>query len=74
MEQRVSLVTGCCESIDEIISPLDEVFEHPAFSNYRLRITEPKLCDPDVKQYSGYFDIADGKHLFFWQVSSKFLR
>jgi len=46
----------------------DEVVTHPAFGNHRLRIVEPKICDPSVKQYSGYFDIADGKHLFFWWV------
>ncbi|KAF4578412.1 hypothetical protein EYR36_000219 [Pleurotus pulmonarius] len=39
---------------------------HPTFDNYRLRVTEPKLCDPSVQQHSGYLDIADGKHLFFW--------
>jgi cathepsin A (carboxypeptidase C) len=45
---------------------LDEVVSHPAFDNHRLRIAEPKICDPGVKQYSGYFDIPGGKHLFFW--------
>ena len=45
-----------------------EVVTHPMFNDHRLRIAEPKICDPGVKQYSGYFDITDGKHLFFWQV------
>ena len=36
------------------------------FSNYQMRVTEPKLCDPGVQQYSGYLDITDGKHLFYW--------
>lgn len=31
-----------------------------------MRVTDPTLCDPDVKQHSGYLDISDGKHLFFW--------
>ncbi len=43
-----------------------EHFTHPAFADYRLRITEPKLCDPSVKQYSGYLDISETRHLFFW--------
>jgi len=47
----------------------DEHFSLPAFSTYKLRITEPELCDPSVKQYSGYLDIAEDKHLFFWLVS-----
>ncbi|KAN0085973.1 Alpha/Beta hydrolase fold [Tylopilus felleus] len=43
-----------------------ELVQHPHFSDYQLRITEPTLCDPDVKQYAGYLDITDDKHLFFW--------
>ncbi|KAL1951716.1 hypothetical protein VTO73DRAFT_865 [Trametes versicolor] len=43
-----------------------EHFTHPAFADYRLRITEPKLCDPSVKQYSGYLDVSETRHLFFW--------
>jgi hypothetical protein len=52
----------------------DELFKKPAFKDYSLRITEPTLCDPDVQQYSGYLDITDGKHLFFWCVLSLKLR
>jgi cathepsin A (carboxypeptidase C) len=36
--------------------------------DHQLRTIEPRLCDPSVKQYSGYLDITDGKHLFFWSV------
>ncbi|OBZ79755.1 Carboxypeptidase Y A [Grifola frondosa] len=43
-----------------------EIVTHPAFSGYRLRVTKPKLCDPTVKQYSGYLDISEHRHLFFW--------
>jgi len=35
---------------------------------YSLRVTQPKLCDPSVKQLSGYFDVGKGKNLFFWSV------
>ncbi|OAX40539.1 alpha/beta-hydrolase [Rhizopogon vinicolor AM-OR11-026] len=42
-----------------------EMVVHPQFNDYKLRITEPKLCDPTVKQYSGYLDISDDKHFFF---------
>ncbi|KAF7441184.1 hypothetical protein PC9H_001533 [Pleurotus ostreatus] len=45
---------------------LYELVSHPKFDDYQLRVTEPKLCDPSVQQYSGYLDIAEGKHLFFW--------
>jgi hypothetical protein len=53
---------------DDSSDVLDELVKKPAFSDYQLRFTEPKLCDPSVKQHSGYLDITDGKHLFFWYV------
>ncbi|PIL27294.1 hypothetical protein GSI_10441 [Ganoderma sinense ZZ0214-1] len=43
-----------------------ELVSHPAFGEHKLRMTEPTLCDPTVQQASGYLDIADDKHLFFW--------
>ncbi|THG96311.1 hypothetical protein EW026_g5506 [Hermanssonia centrifuga] len=48
-----------------------ELVTHPLFSDYQLRVTDPKLCDPSVKQHSGYLDISDGKHLFFWFFESR---
>ncbi|KAH9922311.1 peptidase S10 serine carboxypeptidase [Epithele typhae] len=45
---------------------LYEQFAHPGFANYRLRLAQPSICDPTVKQYSGYLDISDTRHLFFW--------
>ncbi|PCH36516.1 hypothetical protein WOLCODRAFT_28645 [Wolfiporia cocos MD-104 SS10] len=43
-----------------------ELVSNPMFEQHQLRITEPDLCDPSVQQYSGYLDIAEDKHLFFW--------
>ncbi|KAI8391457.1 Alpha/Beta hydrolase protein [Radiomyces spectabilis] len=34
--------------------------------SHSLRYHHPTLCDPFVKQMSGYADIGSGKHLFFW--------
>ncbi|KDQ62956.1 hypothetical protein JAAARDRAFT_119033 [Jaapia argillacea MUCL 33604] len=45
---------------------LYELAQHPYFSDHQLRITEPQLCDPSVQQYSGYLDVSEGRHLFFW--------
>ncbi|KAI0714777.1 alpha/beta-hydrolase [Earliella scabrosa] len=53
-------------SVTDQDGELYEQFAHPAFTEYNLRITRPKLCDPSVKQYSGYLDISDSRHLFFW--------
>ncbi|KAJ7275093.1 Alpha/Beta hydrolase protein [Mycena rebaudengoi] len=39
--------------------------------NDKARIVVPRLCDPAVKQYSGYFNIAKDKHLFFWFFESR---
>ncbi|KAI8825987.1 Alpha/Beta hydrolase protein [Fimicolochytrium jonesii] len=45
------------------------------FPNYTLRVKEEvRLCDPDVKQYVGYVDVAgksDDKHFFFWFFESR---
>ncbi|KAF9535450.1 serine carboxypeptidase [Crepidotus variabilis] len=43
-----------------------ETVMHTGFQNYDLSLTESKLCDSTVKQYSGYLDIEKNKHLFFW--------
>lgn len=45
-----------------------ELIQHESFPEYQVRLRKPKLCDPDVVQYSGYLDIAEDKHLFFWYV------
>ncbi|THH07889.1 hypothetical protein EW145_g3072 [Phellinidium pouzarii] len=48
-----------------------ELLQSPLFKDYQMRVTEPTLCDPGVKQLSGYLDITDGKHLFFWFFESR---
>lgn len=50
-----------------------ELVSHPNFSAHKLRVqvAKPTLCDPDVKQLSGYLDVDHDKHLFFWQVQYK---
>ncbi|KAJ7819506.1 carboxypeptidase C [Mycena leptocephala] len=50
---------------------LYELVSLPSFDEHQLRVTEPDLCDTSVKQYSGYLDIAEDKHLFFWFFESR---
>ncbi|KAJ4486154.1 carboxypeptidase C [Lentinula aciculospora] len=50
---------------------LYELVSHSAFASHQLRLTEPSLCDSSVKQYSGYLDTQDDKHLFFWFFESR---
>ncbi|KAJ6584134.1 serine carboxypeptidase [Mycena vulgaris] len=63
-QQQVLGLNGGDATIYEHVS-------HPAFAGYSLRLMKPTLCDDSVKQYSGYLDIAEGKHLFFWFFESR---
>lgn len=45
-----------------------ELIRHDSFPDYKLRLRQPTICDPNVVQYSGYLDISEDKHLFFWYV------
>ncbi|OAX37709.1 peptidase S10 serine carboxypeptidase [Rhizopogon vinicolor AM-OR11-026] len=47
-----------------------DVVSYPSFVDHQLRVTQPNLCDT-VKQYSGYLDITDGNHIFFWFFESR---
>lgn len=46
-------------------------FSHIKYPSYSLDVSAPKLCDPMVKQYSGYLNVEDDKHFFFWFFESR---
>ncbi|TIB75548.1 peptidase S10, serine carboxypeptidase [Wallemia mellicola] len=60
-------------SADELV--IDDikykVLKHDQFPDHRIRLSEPKLCDAGVQQYSGYVDISDSRSLFFWFFESR---
>lgn len=55
-----------------ISSILDQRVTLDEFPDYAIRLRSPQgLCDPSVKQYSGYLDISESKHLFFWYFEAR---
>jgi len=55
------------------VAAVAEVVKLQAFPEHQLRVTNTKsaLCDTSIKQHSGYLDISDGRHLFYWCVVSE---
>ena len=48
------------------------MIQHAEFPGHSIRMREPEaLCDASSKQYSGYLDVADDAHLFYWFFESR---
>ena len=45
---------------------------HPMFPSHSMRLKSTTgWCDPDVRSFSGYLDVGDGKDLFFYFFESR---
>ncbi|KAI9303487.1 Alpha/Beta hydrolase protein [Cunninghamella echinulata] len=47
------------------------VFHSKLYSNLSLTFKSPQLCDETVQQYSGYIDVSENEHYFFWFFESR---
>ncbi|KAJ7437380.1 serine carboxypeptidase [Mycena galericulata] len=57
-----------CQTLHEIT---DLPISSSVIETDKLKIVAPQLCERSVKQYSGYFNIAKDKHMFFWFFESR---
>ncbi|GAA5938571.1 S10 family peptidase [Sporobolomyces koalae] len=49
-----------------------ELVQHAEFPSHSLRMNKvEQLCDSTSKSYSGYLDIADDAHMFYWFFESR---
>ncbi|PIA17245.1 alpha/beta-hydrolase [Coemansia reversa NRRL 1564] len=63
-------VRDSIESIRASETCSSSIFKDNTVNPPPMRLKQPTLCDPEVRQISGYIDL-DNKHVFFWYFGSR---
>ncbi|KAH9896619.1 serine carboxypeptidase [Cubamyces lactineus] len=44
---------------------------HPAFPRHSVRVKKTQICEGEAKAYTGYIDVTEARHLFFYFFESR---
>jgi carboxypeptidase C (cathepsin A) len=69
----VGLMVFATTTYAQLPAEVNDLTTIPGVNGTSVRFKTNELCEttPGVKSYSGYIDIAEDKHLFFWFFESR---
>ncbi|KAH9896522.1 alpha/beta-hydrolase [Cubamyces lactineus] len=45
--------------------------KHPAFPSHSVRVKQTQICEGEARAYTGYIDVTEARHLFFYFFESR---